>query len=181
MIDLGAHSAGLETLTAKMIFQHPFATVAAESALVDDAGEGQPLSAADYVNALVLNEAGDALILLVPNPDTGHVSWHLINGQIEAGEDPFTAVQRLLQAETGCQTHDWTYLSSYLTDTDHHGHVQHLFCAQKVKHTAHPTAHASAAAKWIPLKELRYGLLDGRINNMSHAITISLAFLTILK
>ena len=181
MIDLGAHSAGWETLAAKMIFQHPFITEVTENALVEDMGEDQSLSVGDYVNALVLNDAGDALILLMPNPDTGHVSWHLINGQIEAEEDPFTAVQRLLHVQTGYQTHDWTYLSSFLMDTDQNGNVQHLFCAQKVKQTVDLTAHAPAAAKWIPLKELRYGLLDGRINNMSHAITISLAFLTILK
>jgi len=156
-----------------------------ESALTEEAVavvNGSPrILSYDYVNALVLNESGEALVFPIANPDTGHVAWHLLSGQMKAGEDPLMAVQRLLQDETGSETHDWTYLSSYLMDAGHNGSVQHLFCAQKVKQTTQSIPQTAATATWIPLKELRYGLLDGRINNINHAMTISLAFLTILK
>lgn len=34
-------------------------------------------------------------------------------------------------------------------------------------------------AKWVPLTDLRYALLDGRIAIVSHALTVSLALLTL--
>jgi ADP-ribose pyrophosphatase len=134
----------------------------------------------DYVNALVLNESGEALVLPMLHHQSGRVSWQLVGGDIEPGEDPLTAVQRLLHREAGCETHDWTYLSSYLTDINLHVGVGHFFCAQKARPAADGTP-AVLNAEWIPLKELRYALLDGRIASISHATTISLALLTILK
>ncbi|HRQ41926.1 MAG TPA: NUDIX domain-containing protein [Chloroflexota bacterium] len=139
----------------------------------------------DYVNALVLNESGEVLILPAPDPHSGRVAWELVGGGVEPGEDPLTAVQRILQTHTGCVTNDWTYLSSYLTDLGCHVGVGHFFCAQKARQTVLPSAQTAAspirAPQWIPLKELRYALLDGRVASISHAATISLALLTILK
>ncbi len=141
-----------------------------------------PLLSGDYVNAIALNESGEVLILPVYHCYSGRVSWQLIGGGIEPGEDPLTAVQRILHTHTAYATNDWTYLSSYFSDSCGHEGVGHFFCAQKVKLTAGFTPPtASEPPQWIPLKEIRYALLDGRIASISHATTISLALLTILK
>ncbi|MBX3059835.1 MAG: NUDIX domain-containing protein [Anaerolineae bacterium] len=140
-----------------------------------------PPGAGDYVNALVLNESGEVLILPVLNPHSERMEWQLVSGSVEMGEDPLTAVQRILHTHTGCQTSDWTYLSSYLSDLGCQVGVGHFFCAQKVKQSTPPAQTMAPKPHWIPLKELRYALLDGRVASISHAANISLALLTILK
>ncbi len=138
--------------------------------------------AGDYVNALILNESEEALILPTADLFSGRICWQLLSGGIEQGEDPLTAVQRLLHIHTGYATNDWTYLSSYFSDSCGHEGVGHFFCAQKVKPTtAFIPPTTAASPQWISLKEIRYALLDGRIASISHATTISLALLTILK
>ncbi len=140
-----------------------------------------PPCAGDYVNALVLNESGEVLILPAVNPHSERMEWQLVSGGVESGEDPLTAVQRILYTHTGCETSDWTYLSSYLTDLGCQVGVGHFFCAQKVKQSTLPVQTTAPKPHWIPLKELRYALLDGRVASISHAANISLALLTILK
>ncbi|MCL4266490.1 MAG: NUDIX domain-containing protein [Anaerolineae bacterium] len=177
--------ASLKGFAATIDVPKPFVTDTVDAVPLSDfenARSPQPKCASDYVNALILNEAKEVLILPTPNLYSGRICWQLIGGGIEQDENPLTAVQRILHAHTGYVTNDWTYLSSYLSDSCGYVGAGHFFCAQKVKQTAALIPQtASSAAQWIPLKELRYALLDGRIASISHATTISLALLTILK
>jgi hypothetical protein len=59
-----------------------------------------PLHKLDYVNALILNKAGEALVLEVEKPGNG-VYWQLLDQYLQPKEDPFTAVQHQLQQMTG--------------------------------------------------------------------------------
>jgi ADP-ribose pyrophosphatase len=186
MIELGAGVASWDVLDTNMVLEHPFVTVAMETVRLPD-GQTIPdwpkIYTNDYVNALILNEANEALVLEGYKHGNGRITWQIMGGYIEPAEDPLTAVQRELLEETGYQTEDWTYLGSYIVDPNRHVGVGHFFCAQKVRLTAEP-CHSDLedfAVKWVPLKELRYALLDGRIAAISHAITVSLALLTILK
>ncbi len=185
MAEVAAGQATLESFAATMDFDQPFGNATMGTPFLPDFEKKPaipPLSSGDYVNAIALNESGEVLILPVYHCYAGRTTWQLIGGGIEPGEDPLTAVQRLLHTHTGYATNDWTYLSSYFSDSGNHKSVGHFFCAQKVQATAAfvpPTT--STPPQWIPLKEIRYALLDGRIAKISHATTISLALLTILK
>lgn len=136
----------------------------------------------DYVNALVLNTAGEALVFEVEKPGSG-VYWQLLDRYLQPQEDPFTAVQQKLQHMTGYQTRQWAYLGSHAIEASRLFGVGFLFCAQQAVQVAEPAPNRpeGVVVKWVPLVNLRYALLDGRISIMSHALTVSLSFLTILK
>jgi ADP-ribose pyrophosphatase YjhB (NUDIX family) len=137
----------------------------------------------DYVNILVLNEAREALVLEGYKQGNSSVCWKVLGGYLEGEEDPFTAVQRSLLQKIGYQTTHWSYLGSHGTERNRYRGVGHFFCAQQ----ASPVANVqndkpdTAQIKWVQLTDLRYALQDGRIPIMSHALTISLALLTVLK
>ncbi len=141
-----------------------------------------PLHKLDYVNALILNKAGEALVLEVEKPGNG-VYWQLLDQYLQPKEDPFTAVQHQLQQMTGFQAKQWAYLGSHAVEASRLFGVGFLFCAQQAIQVAEPAPHRpeGVAIKWVSLVNLRYALLDGRISIMSHALTVSLSFLTILK
>lgn len=140
----------------------------------------------DYIIALVLNEAGDAMVWERQKPGGG-AYWQIMERYLQANEDPFTAVQQELLAQTGCQTGQWAYLGSHVIDTSQPVGVGYFFCAQQACKIA-PVAQEQQASdgellclKWVSVTDLRYALLDGRLAMTSHALTVSLALLTILK
>lgn len=175
-----------EVLDEQIIMDQPFVTVAVET--LQGADKQQTIKwpkiyTQDYVNALVLNEQQEALILEGYKPGTGRVNWQIVAGSIDAGEDPLAAVQRQLLAETGYRTDEWSYLGSYVVDANRHVGVGHFFCAQKVRLAAEPQSYPldDVVMRWVSLKDLRYALLDGRLGAISYATTVALALLTILK
>jgi len=137
----------------------------------------------DYVNILVLNKAREAMVLESYKQGSGGICWKMLGGYLEVEEDPFTAVQRYLLQQIGYQTTHWSYLGSHGTEPNRYRGIGHFFCAQQASPVATmqndhlDTAHI----KWVQLTDLRYALQDGRIPIMSHALTISLALLTVLK
>lgn len=135
----------------------------------------------DYVNALVLNSSGQALVFETPRQTGTGVYWHVLSHLLSCGTDPFTAVQNALLHQTGFQTNHWSYLGSHIMAADRPTGASYFFCAQKVQHETAPQLNqdASSMAKWVPLTDLRYALLDGRIAIVSHALTVSLALLTL--
>lgn len=141
-----------------------------------------PFYTLNYVNALVLNEAKQALVLETEKAGGG-VYWLMLGRYLQRDEDPFTAVQQKLLELTGYQTGQWAYLGSHAVDESQLLGVGALFCAQQARPVATPCMNQQLAytVRWIPLTDLRYALLDGRITSMSHALTISLSLLTVLK
>ena len=115
------------------------------------------------------------------------VCWQMMGGYLESDEDPFTAVQQTLLAETGYQTNNWAYLGSHVTEANQRVGAGYFFCAQQARQvvaTENPDCKGTVnayAIKWVPLIDLRYALLDGRIMVLSHALTVSLALLTVVK
>jgi ADP-ribose pyrophosphatase YjhB (NUDIX family) len=153
--------------------------------LIAEASSLQKVLAADYVNVLALNEAGEAMILEHGQNGGGYSSWRVIEGQVAQGEDPMTAVQRTLLEETGYQSDHWMYLCSYTITDDHQRlGVGHFFCARNARQLADHYCVDLAQdrkLKWVSQRDLKYALLDGRISTLSYAITISMALLTVLK
>ena len=148
--------------------------------------EMPPICLQDYVIALVLNEAGEAMVWERQRPDGG-THWQMMERYLQCDEDPFTAVQQELLAQTGRQTGEWAYLGSHVIDTSQPVGVGYFFCAQQTCAII-PVAQERQAPngellclKWVPLTDLRYALLDGRLAMTNHALTVSLSLLTILK
>lgn len=141
-----------------------------------------PFHKIDYVNVLVLNEDKQALVLETEKVGGG-VCWLMIGRYLQPDEDPFTAVQQKLLELTGYQTNSWAYLGSHAIDESQLLGVGSLFCAQQARQVAEPSPQQTMpyVVKWVPLTDLRYALLDGRIATMSHALTVSLSLLTVLK
>jgi ADP-ribose pyrophosphatase YjhB (NUDIX family) len=136
----------------------------------------------DYVNALALSDSGDALIF-ERGKLGGMSSWQVVGGYVGNGEDPMTAIQRILLEATGYTSEEWMYLGSYMmTDTDEQPGVGHFFCARGSQKVCQPQpdGHEELKIKWVTQRDLKCALLDGRISVLSYAITISMALLTVL-
>lgn len=186
MTYLGDGQANWDVIDSDVIVEHPFVTLSMETVRLPDGRtvvDWPKIYTNDYVNAVVLNGEQEVLIIEGYKHGTGRVCWQIVGGYIETGEDPFSAVQRELLEETGYGTHDWSYLGTYIVDPNRHVGVGHLFCAQNVSLMSAPQHDDLEAftVKWVPLKEVRYALLDGRLSTLSHATTVALALLTILK
>lgn len=140
----------------------------------------------DYIIALVLNEAGEALVWEQQKPGGG-TCWQVMERSLLPEEDPFSAVQQELLAQTGRQTDQWAYLGSHTIDTNQPVGVGYFFCAQQTREIVQVPAGRTTpdgellCRKWVSLTDLRYALLDGRLALTRHALTVSLALLTILK
>jgi len=176
-----------EVLNTVPMLEHSFVTVAMEEIRLPD-GKIVPdwpkIYTHDYVNAVVFNKKREALILEGYKHGAGRVTWQIVGGYLEPGEDPFTAVQRELLEETGFSTKDWSYLGSFVVDPNRHVGIGHFFCAQNVELTADRVQNndlESYELKWVPLKDLRYALLDGRLAAVGYATAVALAFLTVVK
>ncbi|WP_420641315.1 hypothetical protein [Candidatus Leptofilum sp.] len=137
----------------------------------------------DWVHAVVLNEARQVLIFESPRQRHSCVNWQVLSHFLPDDSDPFTAVQATLLHKTGHQTNHWSYLGSHVCDIKQAGDTGYFFCAQQARQVATPQSNGQslAVAKWVPLTDLRYALLDGRIALVSHALTVSLALLTLSK
>lgn len=187
MIQSGAdQQSGWQVLDEEPVLDHPFVTVTMQHVQLPD-GQNIPdwpkIYTHDFVNAVIVNEAREALVLEGYKHGTGRICWQMIGGYIEPGEDPLTAVQRELLEETGYHTDEWVYLGSYIVDPNRHIGVGHFFCAQQVRLITEPNHNDLEAftLKWVSLKELQYALLDGRLAAISYATSVALALLTILK
>jgi 8-oxo-dGTP pyrophosphatase MutT (NUDIX family) len=133
-----------------------------------------PLKARDYVNAYVLNEAGEAMVLeSFPNGNAWG-SWQMIGGEIEPDEDPLTAVQKNLLQRTGCSAEHWLYLGTFVVDGAEHLGVGHFFCAQQTRRILEPPT-LDFDIRWVPRKQIKRALLDGRIAAINYAIAAALA------
>ena len=150
------------------------------------ATEVPPIYQRDYVIALVLNEAREALVWERQKPEGG-ACWQMLEQFLQLHEDPFTAVQQALLTQTGRQTEQWAYLGSHVVDTSQPVGVGYFFCAQKtheimvVPQEQQTPKGELLCPKWVSLTDLRYALLDGRLAITRHALTVSLSLLTILK
>jgi hypothetical protein len=91
-------------LKEEQVLEHPYVNVKYQEIQLPD-GRIIPdwpiVQTRDYVNALVLNESGQAMILEGYKHGHGRPSWQVLGGYLEPEEDPEKAVQRELLEETG--------------------------------------------------------------------------------
>ncbi len=175
-----------EVMNQRPVLEHPFVTIAMEDVRLPDGRiieEWPKIYTRDYVNALILNEAGEALVIVGYKHGIGRSNWQLLAGYMEDGEDPLTAVQRELLEETGFVCEEWHFLGSYAVDSNRHIAMGHFFCGVGAKQVASPETDdlEDYEVRWVGLDELRVALQDGRIATGSYALAVSLSLLTVVK
>lgn len=130
----------------------------------------------DYVSVLILNEENAGLVL--EKPDRSR--WQLVGGELLADAEPMDAIQHFLHEKTGHEAREWFYLGSYQQENEGCLQVGHFFFARGMqRNDIHeiPPAPGAGRWKWVPLAELRRGLLDGRFLNIRYAVNVSLSLL----
>lgn len=174
-----------DVLQTQSALDHSYVKVAVEKDNIPDGQvvpEWPKIYTNDYVNAVVFNENNEAMVMEAYKHETGWASWQLPGDYLQEGENPISTIQQTLATETGYHTNHWIYLGSYVVDPNRHVGVGHFFCAlgAKVAQSANQLTK-NVDIKWMPLSELRYALLDGRIASLSHAIAVSLSLLTVMQ
>ncbi len=175
-----------EVLQTESVLEHPSVQVEMEKVRLPNGlviPDWPKIYTSDYVNAVVFNENREAMIMEGYKHGTGWTSWQMLSSPLREDEDPITAVHRNLLEEIGYSTPNWVYLGSYVVDPNRHVGVGHFFCARGAKSVAEPIRKAERdyELKWVPITELRYALLDGRIANLNYAIAVSLSLLTVMQ
>lgn len=175
-----------EVLSSEPVFDHPFVKVTMEEVSLPDGKviEDWPIiDARDYVNAVVFDEEGRALILDGYKHGMRRCGWQVVGGYIESGENPLRAIERELLEETGYKAEEWRYLGSFVVDANRRVGVGHFFLALNARSVAEPASDdlEEASLRLVSFDELRYALIDGRLGVISYALNVMLAFMALEK
>lgn len=171
-----------EVLTSEAILEHPLLTVSLEQIRLPN-GEIIPdwpkVQGRDWVNAAIFNADGKVLVWEAYQHGTGWVVWQIVNGYVNAGEDPITAVKRELE-KTGYTCEDWIYMGSYVADAHQHVGVGHFFSTRRaIPIPNFVPDYKDRMPKWVSLQELRHALVDGRLATLNSAMCVALTLLTL--
>lgn len=138
----------------------------------------------DYVNAVVFNPEGEVLILEGYKHGVRRQSWQVINAYLEPGSSPVTTVEEALQKKAGYESKEWHYLGSFVVDANCRvgtGHFFVAFDALPVDVERDLGVNGECRARWVAPEELQYALVDGRINVVTSAVNVMLAFLMLKR
>jgi 8-oxo-dGTP pyrophosphatase MutT (NUDIX family) len=169
-----------KVLGSEVALRHPFLTVTMEQVLLPDGRviEDWPIvDARDFVMVVAQNEAGEILVLEGYKHGAGRVSWQVVGGYLEEGEDAAVAARRELLEEGGLCTDEWVSLGAFVVDGNRRNNVAHLFLAKRTYNgEAVPSDDLEVARQmWITVEEAREALRDGRVCIVSTAVALALA------
>ena len=175
-----------EVLSSEPVFDHPFLQVIMEEVSLPDGkviADWPIVDARDYVNAVVFDEEGRALILDGYKHGMRRCGWQVVGGYIEGDENPMRAIERELLEETGYQAEEWRYLGSFVVDANRRVGVGHFFLALNARAVTEPANGdlEEASLRLVSFDELRYALVDGRLGVISYALNVMLAFMALEK
>jgi ADP-ribose pyrophosphatase len=173
-----------DVLNRETVLETPFLKVEMQQVRLPDGriiDEWPIVDTGDYVNALILNEAGEAMIIEGYKHGLGRSNWQILGGYLEKGEEPLAAVQRELREETGYESDQWQHLGSFVVDANRRIGVGHFFLARQAR-SAGEANHDDLeqfTICWVSLAELREAVGDGRVAVVSYAVNIALGLLAI--
>lgn len=171
-------------LDSVVALSHPYITVSYDAVALPD-GRVIPdwpiVRLPDYVNVVVLNDQGEALIQAGYRYALGGETWQIVGGLLEPDEEPLRAAQRELLEETGYVCADWQFLGRFVVDANRHCGAGHFFLARRPTLAALPDSGdlEDNTQRWLPLAQVRQALLEGRFGVLSHAANLALALLQI--
>lgn len=171
-----------EVLEEKNILDHPYVSVNFQEIRLPD-GRIIPdwpiITTKDYVNAFILNDNNQIMILEGYKHGHGRSSWQVLGGYLEPGENPQSAVERELLEETGYHSDSWHHLGSFTVDANRHvgtGHFYMAYGSRKVTEPDHDDLE-QFSIRWVTKTELQEALFDGKVAIASYAINIALGLL----
>ncbi len=174
-----------DVLGREPLLQHPYVTVDAEQVRLPD-GRIIPdwpiIHTGDYINAFVLNDLGEALMIEGYKHGVGRSSLQTMGGYLEKGEDPLLTAQRELFEETGYRSDNWQHLGSFVVDANRRTAIGHFYLARDARPAPNRPEYndlEQITVHWLPLAEVRQALSDGRVAGLHYAINISLALLAL--
>lgn len=175
-----------EILHSELVVDHPQVEVAMETIGLPDGRvikDWPIVNAHDYVNAVVFDKSGRALILEGYKHGARRSTWQVIGGYLQSGEDPLAAAQRELLYSAGYESDDWRYLGSFVTEAHRHVGIGHFFLCLNASKVARPgpSELETNSLRWVTKEDLNYALMDGRINIISYAMAISLGLMALNK
>lgn len=175
-----------QVLSSEPVFDHPFVQITMEEVSLPDGkviSDWPIVNARDYVNAVVFDEEGQALILDGYKHGMRRCGWQVVGSYIEADENPLRAIERELLEETGYEAEEWRYLGSFVVDANRRVGVGHFFLALNARSVAEPTGDdlEDFSLRLVSVDELRYALIDGRLGVISYALNVMLAFMALEK
>ena len=145
----------------------------------DNVQHESPFKLRDYVNAFILNEAGEVLVFERNQNGRSWASWQMIGRALECNEDPMLAVQEDLLTRTGYKCDNWIYLGTFVVNDKKQTGAGHFFCAKMTERIPFPKISQELHLKhhWVSKKEIKQAMLDGRIALINHAVAVSLAMM----
>lgn len=175
-----------KVLDSELVIDHPHVEVALETISLPDGrviSDWPIVNAHDYVNAVVFDKAGRALILEGYKHGARRSTWQVVDGYLRPGEDPLATAQRQLLQCAGCESDDWRYLGSFITEANRHVGIGHFFLCLDVRQVATPLPDdiERFSLRWVSRQELHYALMDGRLNIINYAMAISLGLMALHK
>jgi 8-oxo-dGTP pyrophosphatase MutT (NUDIX family) len=171
-----------DVLSRKTVFEHPFLRVETEEVRLPDGRiipDWPKVYMPEFVNAMVLNESGQVMVIEGYKHGVGRSSWQMLGGLIEDGETPLETVKRELLEETGYHSPDWVPLGSHVLAANRHCGTGHFFLARNARQIQAPNHDdlEQFVVKWVALSDLRQALFDGRVAAISYAMNIALGML----
>ncbi len=165
---------------ASLSWQSTDLDVSVKPSTQDHLSQWKQPSTQNFANAVVLNEAHEALVLKKSDHSAELFNWELLRAYMDEKESPLDVMQRQLMTVAGCFSTEWIYLGTFETENQRQTGVGHFFLARNAKKLESAQPMSGWQMAWVPLKQLKLAILDGRISRLSHAMNVAMAFLTVL-
>ncbi|CAN5690408.1 NUDIX hydrolase [soil metagenome] len=137
----------------------------------------------DYINVVVVTEAGEFLCFRQPKYAVQGTSLAVVGGYLEPGEDPLAAAQRELLEETGYTAPTWINLGAYAVDGNRGCGQAHLFLALDARWVQPINADDLEEQTLLLLSraEVEAALARGEFKVLSWSTTVALALLRLTQ
>ena len=105
------------TLSTDHVYTNPWISVREDQVLRPDGSPGLygVVSMAPAVGVVALTDREEVVLVGQWRYALGEYSWELVEGGVDAGEDPLAAIQRELREEAGYRAGSWSTLGPELT------------------------------------------------------------------
>ncbi|MDR1734993.1 MAG: NUDIX hydrolase [Oscillospiraceae bacterium] len=154
------------TKAQHIVYQGRILTIRRDEVYLPDGREAfrELVSHPGAVAVCALTEQNEVLLVRQFRYAYGEVLLEVPAGKLERGEDPFAAVQRELEEETGAAGTDWAYLGQYYSSVGFCDERIHFYkCRVTAMGAAHPDEDEYLHLVKMPLAEARQLVLDGKI------------------
>lgn len=131
----------------------------------------------DYVNVVVLTEAGQYLCFRQRKYGVPAPMLALVGGYIKPGEDPLAAAQRELREETGYISEDWVELGHFLVDPNRGVSTGHLYLTRQARQVCMPDSDdlEEQEVRLLSRGELENALEQGEFKILAWAAAVAFA------